>query len=599
MASYQQHHHHQQREHNYEVDLPAVVPGVDIEDFPPATHIISRTPSLPPPPARFAKSESSTTVGEAEPSGLKKLDEEQGLEKWIIVDWEDDDPENPRNWSKTKKWIITLTVSSLCLAVAFGSAVITGDLKGPQVDLHMSEIVGNLAVTLFVVGFGLGPLVYAPMSEMFGRKPIYIISMGMYAIWTIPSAVAHNTATLLVGRALAGLAASAPMTNVGGSVADLWNLEERGMPMAVFSSVLFIGPVLGPLVGGFVGETIGWRWNYWVLLIFVGVTWVTTPFTPETFAVILLRRRAQKLRAETGNPAYRSATEISESDVTLGERVQEALIRPFEMLFTEPVLIFMTLYLCLIYMLLYLFFFAYPIVFQGLHGFSDGLTGLCFLSILVGILISLVLMHFWTKLYLKLFHEHGPEARLPPMMFGSLLLPVSLFIFAWTSFAHVSWVGPMMSGVAFGWGMVSIYYVASAMAAKTFVRSMAGAAVPMFVVQMYKGLNPRWASSLLGFVSVAMMPIPFVFYKWGKNIRAASRRASEQSHVMSIGSVTRDSPPIASPSSSLSFTIIIISSFLLFCFFYVEFGRTGLEPEPRGQTAGTDGRTLRSNAQFS
>ena len=160
--------------------------------------------------------------------------------------------------------VITVAVSSLCLAVVLGSAIITGDLPHPAKELGMSDIVGNLAVTLFVVGFGLGvslpfhrfereayprprfvqPLVYAPMSEMFGRRPIYIISMGLFAskshihcalslllyiyrifsVWTIPCALAKNPQTLLVGRALAGLAASAPMTNVGGSVADLWSL---------------------------------------------------------------------------------------------------------------------------------------------------------------------------------------------------------------------------------------------------------------------------------------------------------------------------------------------------------------------------------------
>ncbi|ETW80293.1 synaptic vesicle transporter [Heterobasidion irregulare TC 32-1] len=547
-------HPHHEHEHNYEVALPAVLPDVDIEDAPPppihlarrSTRRSSMRQSISSPAARphYLSSDSAETVTEpgaveVAASGPGKLDPEKALEKWEVVDWEVGDPEDPRNFSKTKKWIITIAVSSLCLAVALGSAIITGDLPHPARELGMSDIVGNLAVTLFVVGFGLGPLVYAPMSEMFGRRPIYIISMGLFAIWTIPCALAKNPQTLLVGRALAGLAASAPMTNVGGSVADLWSLDERGMPMAVFSAVLFVGPVLGPLIGGFVGETIGWRWEYWILLIFVSAECIMTLFVPETFAVVLLKRRAEKLRAETGNPAYKTATEIVEADITIGERVQIALIRPFEMLFTEPVLIFMSLYLCLIYMLLYLFFFAFPIVFEGVHHMNDGITGLMFLSILVGILIALVTMHFWTQLYRKLYKAHAVEARLPPMMFGALMLPASLFIFAWTSFEYVSWVGPMMGGVAFGWGMVSVYisansyivdafpkYVASAIAAKTFIRSMAGASVPMFVVQMYNGLGPRWASSLLGFVSIAMLPIPFVFWKWGAQIRAASRRAS-------------------------------------------------------------------------
>ncbi|THH21321.1 hypothetical protein EW146_g218 [Bondarzewia mesenterica] len=578
MAPSNEHEHlHHDYERTFEVDIDPHVVDSEIDTATAAVehhHVHPYLHTSPIPAYRTTSRRSaSTAVGRADTdlekgevkSEVGKDEVEIEIDEKNLVQWAEDDPENPRNFSKVKKWsaclrafcvYITLTVSSLCLAVALGSAIITGDMKGPAEELHMSQIVGNLAVTLFVVGFGLGPLIYAPMSEMFGRRPIYIISMGLYTIFIIPSAVAKNTATLLVGRALAGLAASAPMTNVGGRYVNAvrsvkhkkltyappyveWYLdealthmhgffheEERGTPMALFSAVIFIGPVLGPLIGGFVGETIGWRWIYYVLLIFVGFTWALTFTVPETFSVVLLRHRAERLRKETGNSDLRSASEIAESDITLSSRVQVALIRPFEMLCTEPILIFMSLYLSLVYMLLYLFFFAFPIVFQGLHHFNDGITGLMFLSILVGIICALLTMKYWNGLYARLYPTCGPESRLPPMMAGCILLPVSLFIFAWTSYEHVSWVGPMMSGLPFGTAMVLIYisanayiidsfpkYVASAIAAKTFLRSMAGAAVPMFAIQMYNGMNPRWASTLLALVSVVMMFIPFVFYK--------------------------------------------------------------------------------------
>lgn len=310
--------------------------------------------------------------------------------------------------------------------------------------------------------------------------------------------------------------------------------------MALFSAVIFIGPILGPVIGGFIGETIGWRWIYYVLLIFVGITWGLTFTIPETFAVVLLRRRAEKLRRETSNANIKTASEIAEEGVTMLTRIRLGLIRPFEMLITEPILIFMSLYLSLVYMLLYLFFFAFPIMFEGLHHFDAGQTGLTFLSILVGIFFSILSMRYWNGLYKQLYPTHGPEAHLPPMMMGCLLLPVSLFIFAWTSYENVSWVGPMMSGVPFGSTMVLIYisansyiidsfpkYVASAVATKTFLWSMAGASVPMFVVQMYDGMNPHWASTLLALVSTGMMVIPFVFFKWGNRIRASSKHTND------------------------------------------------------------------------
>ncbi|KAJ9098900.1 hypothetical protein QFC19_006239 [Naganishia cerealis] len=156
-------------------------------------------------------------------------------EKVTIVEFTPGTGENPKEWSKGKKWFVTMGMSLLCLAVALGSAMPTGNLKDQRKDLHVSSEAINLSITLFVVGFGVGPLVFAPLSEMIGRKPVYMISMFFYFIFTLPSALAQNIGTMLVCRLIAGTASSAPMTNVGGTIADIWDASERGIPMAVFS----------------------------------------------------------------------------------------------------------------------------------------------------------------------------------------------------------------------------------------------------------------------------------------------------------------------------------------------------------------------------
>jgi len=162
-----------------------------------------------------------------------------------LVTFTIDDPENPKNWSKAYKWYITMVISCVCFVVAFCSSVITADIEGAQADLHTTMEIALLSITLFVIGFGLGPMVFAPLSELLGRKIIYASTLAMAVVFVIPCAVAKNIETLLVCRLIDGIAFSAPMTLVGGTLADLWRTEKRGVPMAAFSAAPFIGPAIG------------------------------------------------------------------------------------------------------------------------------------------------------------------------------------------------------------------------------------------------------------------------------------------------------------------------------------------------------------------
>ncbi|KAK7462843.1 hypothetical protein VKT23_007419 [Stygiomarasmius scandens] len=482
----------------------------------------------------------SATITQPFSQTLDDLKHAYTRQGYKVVEFEKGSGEDPREWSKGKKWYVTLTTAFLCTAAALGSSIVTGDMEGPVSDLHTSQEIVNLTVTCFVIGFGIGPLFFAPMSEVSGRQLPYCLSIFFFFIFTLPSALAKNAATLVVGRQLAGLAASAPICNVGGSVADIWAVEERGLAMATFSFAIFMGPVIGPLIGGWIGQEAGWRWIYWVLFIFTGACFVLTLFMPETLATALLTKKAKNLRKSTGDSSYRSLDELERPPFI--EIMKVALSRPLVMLFTEPILAFMTFYLSFIYSILYLLFFAFPLAFQEVRGFSIGMTGVTFISVLLGISTAMLVMPIQERIYARVtVNGTYPEARLYPMMLGAICLPSALMIFAFTgAYSWVHWIGPCVAGYLFGFALIIIYisgnsyivdsysdYAASAIAAKTLVRSEIGAMVPLYINQMFHNMGFQYAGLLLALIGVVIAPIPFVFFWWGDKIRAKSKRASK------------------------------------------------------------------------
>ncbi|GLB41314.1 putative major facilitator superfamily protein [Lyophyllum shimeji] len=505
-------------------------------------HALSRSSQRPArdPEAQYSATQTVVGTPPNEKVSIGDLAAQYRKDGVKIVEFEKGAGEDPREWSFGKKWYVTGTTSFLCLAVALGSSIVTGDMEGPVATFHTQQEIVNLTVTCFVIGFGVGPLLFAPFSEVVGRKPIYMFSMFLYFIFTLPCALSKNVATLVVCRQIAGLAASAPMTNVGGTISDVWAVENRGIPMAIFSGTLFMGPCVGPLVGGWIGQRAGWRWIYWVLFIFLGVCCVLTAFIPETLAPVILRRKAERLRKETGDSSYNTIAEMER--LPLSTSLKIALTRPLKMMFTEPIILFMSFYLSFLYSLLYLLFFAFPIAFLEVRGWGLGITGVTFISIMLGIALAIGLMPQQEKVYARVTADGSfPEARLYPMMIGAFLLPSALFIFAFTgAYKHVHWIGVCASGFVFGVAMIIIYisantyivdsfssYAASALAAKTLMRSLVGATVPLFVTQMFHGMGFQYAGLLLALVGCAIGPIPFVFYRYGGQIRTRSNMATK------------------------------------------------------------------------
>ncbi|EED23554.1 MFS multidrug transporter, putative [Talaromyces stipitatus ATCC 10500] len=467
-----------------------------------------------------------------------------------LVKWSENDPENPRNMSYARKWVIAIVVCLGSVCVTCTSSVYTMIYSQVTRDFHCSREVATLGLTTFIFGLGVGPMFLAPLSEFYGRRIIYIASFAFYVIWMIPCAVAQNIQTLIVVRFFGGLSGAAFLSVAGGTVGDLFNRSELAAPMMVFSAAPFLGPQIGPLVGGFINQYTNWRWTFYTFLIWSGVQLVLLVFlVPETYHPVLLKRKAIRLRKDTGDQRYYAALE--KLDRSVAQTVIRSCYRPMLLLTLEPMILCLCLYSAILLGILYLFFGAFNLVFTRIYNFELWQVGASFLGITVGMMVAVGSDPLWRANYQRLERNHiaavgekgesMPEWRLPPAIAGAPPVTIGIFIFAWTAYAHVHWIAPIIGTAVFGMGVILVYsgiftflvdaypeFAASALAANSFARSSFAGVFPLFGTYMYNRLGIHWASSLLGFLTLLMLPFPYLFFKYGKELRKKSKFATSR-----------------------------------------------------------------------
>ncbi|KAJ9479051.1 putative Polyamine transporter 3 (putative) [Pseudozyma hubeiensis] len=462
------------------------------------------------------------------------------------VEWEGpDDPENPQNWSLRRKWALTVLVSMFTVNVTFASSAPSSATQQLTQEFQIGTVTATLITSLFLAGYCLGPILWSTMSELVGRKLVMSIAMLMYTLFILGQALAKNPETLFVTRFISGVCAAAPLTICGGVIADMWDPVGRGFAMSLFSCSVFIGPVMGPIVGGFVTQSyLGWRWVFWVMMIFAGVCWLAILFfLPETFAPVLLMRKVKRLRKLDPEANKQLYAPHEKSDWSIGGIAHRTLLRPFEILTQEPILVLITIYLSIVYGILYGLFEAVPVVFEMKRGFNLGESGLIFIAVGLGTTIGGIINIFLSLRYKQLtpfWHNMPPpEERLWGSMVAGPILVIGAFWFGWTGqYPSVPWYVPALALIPIGMSFTLVFisllayivdcytvYAASALAANTIVRSAVGAAFPLFTRNMFQGLGTNWAASLLGFVALALTPCPYIFYVYGSKIRGWSKFA--------------------------------------------------------------------------
>lgn len=439
---------------------------------------------------------------------------------------------------------------------AFTSSIFSAASSHVAAEFGVSTEVGILGVSLYVLGFATGPTFWAPLSELKGRRLPIVIAMFGFSVFTIACAVAKDLQTLLICRFFAGFMGACPLAVVAAVFSDMFNNATRGAAITIFSMAVFTGPLLAPFVGGFiVTSSLGWRWTMYITSIMGWVAFILDfLFLKETYPPVILIEKAAELRRRTKNWGIHAKQE--EIEVDFKELLQKNFTRPMRLLFLEPIVTLLSIYMAFIYGLLYLFLTAYPFVFQGVHGFNAGESGLAFFGMIIGQLIAgTVVLLDQPRYQRKLAANNGvpiPEWRLPVVIAGGIAFTGGIFWFGWSGYrADVHWIVPAASGILTGFGLMAIFlqalnylvdaylmFAASAIAGNTFLRSLCGAGFPLFSTYMFNGLGINYASTVLGCVAAVLVPIPVIFYLYGGKIRSKSAFAP----------TNNNGPPAAAPA---------------------------------------------------
>ncbi|MCJ1393951.1 hypothetical protein MMC18_006828 [Xylographa bjoerkii] len=463
-----------------------------------------------------------------------------------LVDWYNtNDPANPQNWSQKKKAFVALQIDLYTFVVYCGSSIYVASELGVIAEFGIEGTEASLGLALYVLGYGLGPLLWAPMSEIptFGRNIPYITSFAIYLILIIPTALVHNYGGLMVLRFLAGFFGSPCLANGGASMQDMYSLLYLPYAVSLWVSFAFAAPALGPTISSFAVVVEGWRWSFWEILLMSGPIFILWAFClPETSASTILLHRAARLRQKSGNEKIRSQTEMDRQGLSARTIAVDAVVKPFEIMFKDPAVMFTNVYTALTYGIYYSFFEVFPLVYGPLYGFNLGETGLVFISIVIGCVLGMIIylsyLHFYLIPDIKKNGFRVQEWRLRPALPAVFVFTLSLFAFGWTANANVHWAAGVIFLIIYA---ASIYiilqcifvyipmsypqYAASLFASNDFCRSLFAFAAVLFAGPMYSNVGIGQGVSIVGGLSVLGIVGIWLLYFYGAKMRARSKFA--------------------------------------------------------------------------
>ncbi|PIL26869.1 MFS general substrate transporter [Ganoderma sinense ZZ0214-1] len=470
----------------------------------------------------------------------------------VVVGWDGpDDPSNPRNWTTKQKWGAALTVSAFTFILPVSSSMVAPAASQVASAFHITDqFQVNLTISIFVLAYGFGPLFLGPLCEIFGRATILRACNLFFVVWNLACGFAQSEAQLIVFRFLAGIGGSAPLAAGGAVLGDMWAPEERGKSVVIYSLAPLLGPVVGPIAGGWIAEKSTWRWVFWSTSIAAFLVQLLGLWTlKETYTPVLLDRKAKAIRAKLDTEGGGSGKEVRTIFQKTAKRDYKqfffvSICRPFIMSAQEPIIQLLGAYLAFVYGVIYLVLTTIPPIFTDIYHENAGIVGLQYVSLGMGLTIaSQFNARMLDIVYRQLKAKNGgagePEFRLPCIFPGTILLPVGLLIAGWGAQAHTHWIVPDIGFALIGAGSVLTFqgmqmyvidafsqYAASALAAVSFLRSMAGFGFPLFAPAMYDRLGYGVGNTVLAAIALVIgCPAIWLFWIYGKKIRGASKHA--------------------------------------------------------------------------
>ncbi|KAM3085974.1 hypothetical protein ACMFMG_003024 [Clarireedia jacksonii] len=413
------------------------------------------------------------------------------------------DPSNPKDWSLSKKWVMTTILSSTGFNRIMVSTIIAPALPTIRQELHMSNIESVMAMSVYLLATAFGPMIIGPLSELYGRRPVLHATNIWFLIWNIVCGFAQTKGTLIAARLFAGFGASAIYALAGGVLGDIWRPEQRGRSLGLYALIPLLGAAVGPIIGGYIAQYSTWRWMFWSTSILQAVMiTVSLPLFHETHAPTILRHMARKLRHTTGNPQYTTEAEALHKHRSFSWMLVRSLTRPVRLLLFHPI----------VQINAFLSAFEYGLLYLVLSTFSD-------------------------------LNEPTLQQPFPPriphaiMIPGAILTPLGLFIYGWAAQKHTHWIVVDIGGFVMSFGMQIIgqalqaymidsypEHTSSASAASQFFRSLTAFGFPLFAPKMYEVLGYGWGNSLLGFVAIGVgIPAPFGIWFYGARLRAKAQ----------------------------------------------------------------------------
>jgi MFS family permease len=477
------------------------------------------------------------------PLTLTEMVEKEG-EEYILLKFTDSDREDPFNWSAGRKSWITLLLCLMTLFIGLATTAYSSGITRMCEDLGVSTELGQLGLFCFNFACAIAPLFLAPFCELVGRRIVYVGAYALFVIVFIGLALGRNIATILVMRVFQGLFGCVGTILVGGTFSDIYRPDERAVPMACFSYVAILGTVAAPIYAGFIDETIGWRWIEGIqglanvpLLLIIAIS------LRETRGGVTLHKRAKQLRAATGDNRYRAAMDLETKD--LKDMLHSSSVKAVHMLVTEPVVFAFGLWIAFAWFVTFLFLSVIPITFQEKRGWSEGISGLPYISLCIGTTIGFAANFLQIRKYKSLMKARDrkilPESRLYGAMFGAAFLPVGLFIYSFTQYGYLTWVGPTIALAPIAIGIFFIFEStysftsdcygessSSAIAGQGLMRNTLGGVAPLFATQFFHNLGSQYAGLMLALFGTLLTFIPFVMFKYGHVLRKRSKLAQSQ-----------------------------------------------------------------------